>query len=420
MDHDQRLKILWISHFLPYPPRGGSLIRSFYLLQQLSRYHDIDLISFSNKKLVEAYYSSYEIGLKEIGNALSEICNIKKIFTLPHRKSHTKLIAMTALILGKSYTERWLITAEAKNYFNDEIDWTAYDAIHIDTISLVPLLPKSLLQPAVLNHHNIESAMMWRRHEKESSLIKSQYFKLESRRLHAFEKNTAQRFAAHLACSEIDKENLLAIAPGINVATIPNGIAVDQSRHSSRAPIPPAKLIFIGGLDWYPNKDAVMHFFTEIWPLLIQKIENLEVHIIGKNPPSSLIDITRSFTQVHFHGFVPDISTFYKEAAVYICPIRDGGGTKLKVLDALAHGVPLVGYPEACEGIDILDGIHARVAKTPQEFAEITAEILNNPEASNQLGVEGKKLIEDKYDVVKIGAKLANLYTDLKDKHELA
>jgi polysaccharide biosynthesis protein PslH len=414
MQNRSRLKILWISHFLPYPPRGGALIRSYHLLTQLAKHHDVDLVTFSQKALVTSYASSYETGIENATSELNNFVSVKKIIHTSNSRIQKLINAAIALISGQPYTIRHLISKSATSYFQNQIDWDSYDVIHVDTISLVPYLPPTSKIKMALNHHNIESHMMERRANRELNPIKSWYFRLEANRLKDYERKHSSRFFAHLVCSEVDKERLAVINPTIKIEVIPNGVSLaDVPYPANREPATPPRLIFIGGLDWYPNKDAVVHFLKEIWPHL--KSENIELHIVGKNPPSDLIELTSGISKIHIHGFVQDISAIYREAAIYICPIRDGGGTKLKVLDALGHGLPLVGYPEACEGISVQNGVHARIVENPMEFAHAIVSMIKESESTRKLGEEGERLIRREYDVESIGKKLADLYSSEAD-----
>lgn len=410
-------KILWISHFLPYPPRGGALIRSYHLLSELSKSHAIDLISFGQKRLVTDYYPNFDDGIGEIQSRLSAIVNVKKVFPTPHEERFwsKELTALRSMLSMTPYTIRYLQSQEVGTYIKREIDIGDYDLLHFDTISLASYLPEALQVPALLNHHNVESHMMFRRMMNEGNLIRKAYYYQEAMKLRAYEQKCLPKFSAHIVCSEDDKSRLLSIDGSLCVDVIPNGISIDNILTSERETTSPYKLIFIGGLDWYPNRDAVLHFLGKIWPLLKRKRADIEFHIVGKNPPTEITEISRLDSKVIVHGFVRDVSQIYRSAAVYICPIRDGGGTKLKVLDALAHGVPLVGYAAACEGIDIRSGQHALIAGSPSEFAEQVDHLLSHPVDAERIAKNGRRLIRDKYNVISIGLKLANLYSTLRE-----
>ncbi|MXS79183.1 glycosyltransferase [Nitrosomonas sp. JL21] len=180
-----------------------------------------------------------------------------------------------------------------------------------------------------------------------------------------------------------------------------------------RNPVKPARLLFVGGLNWYPNRDAIHYFLDEVWPLIKGRAQEISVDIIGKFPSKKIRQYADSDKRIKVHGFVDDISVFYESASIYICPIRDGGGTKLKVLDALAHRLPLVADRIACEGLDIIDGFHALLSRDSQDMAEKILYLLQNSHTAQQLQENGYGLVVGKYDFSLIGKKLSDLYISM-------
>jgi glycosyltransferase involved in cell wall biosynthesis len=167
-------------------------------------------------------------------------------------------------------------------------------------------------------------------------------------------------------------------------------------------------MVSIARLSW---KNGISFLLSKVWPIINERNANLTLDIIGKNPSSAIKELAGQFNNVKLHGFVDDIAPYYEKAWLYVCPIRDGGGTKLKVLDALAHGVPLVAHPVAMEGIDAISGVHYFQASTAQDFVNLILDLNSkSPDVLHEVGLNGKELIFSKYDYSRIGTKLAKIY----------
>jgi glycosyltransferase involved in cell wall biosynthesis len=285
----------------------------------------------------------------------------------------------------------------------------AYSLAHFDTIGLAPFRKLFRATPATLGHHNIESHMLLRRADNEQQPLKRMYFWQEGKRVQRYEAAVADSFAAHITCSDLDGERLRAIAPQANAITIANGVDVEYfhaTRNESAAPA----LIFVGSLNWYPNVDAVLFLLREIWPLAKAKVPELRLDIVGSAPPPNIIELAGTLDDVKVHGFVDDVRPLMDAASLYVCPIRDGGGTKLKILDAFAMQQCVVAHPIACEGIDVVPGRHAQFAQTPEAFATAITRLLASPGVRADMGRAARQLIVERYSFAEIGRRLCEVF----------
>lgn len=412
----RRLKILWISHLIPYPPKGGVLMRSYNLVNELARYHDVDVFALNQKRLLGNYFPDLASGIAAARQHLGAILRRFEIGDIPSEQARwgRYLRALTSLVRSTPYSINWLESAQAQRQIDQWLADGEYDAVHFDTISLAVYHRDTIRCPTVMDHHNIESHMMFRRASQESHPLKRWYYGQEARRLLAFEKKMMRRFDAHIVCSADDRLRLLEIDPTLRVQVVPNGIAL-RPDPKPRQPVQPPRLLFIGGLDWYPNQDAMHFFIDSLWATIKARIPGVEMHVVGKNPSAHIAATAAADPQFKVHGYVDDITGFYAEALAYVCPIRDGGGTKLKVLDALAHRLPIVAHPLACEGIEVIDGEEVLLAETADQFAAQIAR-LADPELNRTMGEKGGALIERKYNFHAIGIALSDLFRDLVAK----
>lgn len=398
------MKVLWLAHAVPYPPRSGFLLRSYNLLKELATRHEVDLVAFVQEPWMRTLFGSVEEGLVESRRVLEGMCTRVTFLpidtvTRPLGKQRT---AVAALLSGGSYSMSWLVTARGRSTIAAHVNTGRYDLVHFDTIGLAPYLSSVAELPATVTHHNIESHMMLRRAGNASNALASSYFRIEAVRLRAAERATAQRFAAHFTCSELDSERLRVIVPDVNAIVIPNG--VDCEFFTPRGVEPrPDSLAFVGTMNWYPNLAAMVFFLREVWPALKQRRPALTLDIVGSNPPASLLQLAATLPGVTVHGYVPDVRPFMERAAVFVCPIRDGGGTKLKILDAFAMRKCMVAHPVACEGIDVTPGRDVVLASTAQEFTEQVLTLLDDAPRRRALGEHARQLVEQHYSFQAIG-----------------
>jgi glycosyltransferase involved in cell wall biosynthesis len=408
------MKILWLSHLIPYPPKGGVLQRSYNLIKELAKYHEIDLLAFNQLSLINSFYNSTEEGLNEAKSVLEKICKQVLFFEIPidNYRWGKYVLALKSLVY-KPYNINWLKSNAFKIKLKKWINKYDYDLVHFDTISLVPyffFVPSNI--HTSLDHHNIESHMLLRRAHNEINLFKRYYFLYESVRLSRYECNFAPRFTINIVCSDIDSKRLNSLAPKAKIYTIPNGVDLDYFK-----PIGLSKqlnrLIFVGRMSAYPNIEAVSYIAKNIWPKLKQMHPNLICDIIGSKPPREIYEFGNQLNDFHIHGYVEDVRPFIEAATVYLCPIRNGGGTKLKILDAMAMEKAIVAHPIACEGISVNHNEHVMLAINDQQFITYIDQLLQDTQKRENLGSAARKLIENKYSFNVIGKICSDVFQSL-------
>lgn len=408
------MQILWLSHVVPYPPKAGVLLRAYYLLKSVAEHHSVDLVAFVQRPLIETYYPTLDEGLSDCRRTLERFCRSVTFLPIatmerPFGKTRT---ALAGLLFKDCYMARWLCSDAGIQVLLRLAEEHHYDLAHYDVISLAPY--QKLLQkvPATLGYHNIESHMLLRRAEKDRNFLRKLYFWQEGKRLARYERRIANQFAGHITCSELDSRRLRQLIPDLNPVCIPNGVDVGyfsplhgrSKRHS---------LIFVGTLTWYPNVDAVLFLLRDIWPAIKKRVPDVTLDIIGTGAPLSVVELARQREGVTVHGFVSDIRPLVDAAAIFVCPIRDGGGTKLKVLDAFAMAKCVVAHPIACEGIDVTDGGDVVLAESGPEFAQRIASLLSDDERRIAIGAAARELVASRYAFDAIGRRLEQYFCEL-------
>ncbi len=392
-------------------PKSGVHLRSYHLLRGVAARHDVDLIAFVQEAWLDVFFDSREEGLQECRRALGEFC--RSVRFLP--------IESAARVGGKCAYRTCGLAAAVELYHS--LVGQRQRAPHIcRSGSHAGLcagalryhrpgpLPRAVQRHgATLGHQNIESHMLLRRAENETSRMRRLYYLQEGKRIQTYEKQTADRFALHITCSDLDSQRLREIAPAANVVTIPNGVDLEYFRavgaHDGRR-----SLIFVGSLNWYPNVSAVEFLLKEIWPPLRQAIPDLTLEIVGSAPPRSLVELAAALPGVTVHGFVDDVRPLMDAATLYVCPIRDGGGTKLKLLDAFAIEKCVIAHPVACAGIEVTPGKDVELAESAQSFVAAIRRLLEQPERRRQVGSAARALVEQRYRFAGIGKRLCDAF----------
>lgn len=404
-------RILWLGHFAPYPPKGGAMQRAFNMLKEAANFADIDLVALLPRSKVTSYYEDYEAGTRAIESGLKPYCN--NIYLVPHglgtRKSNKYFYGVLSLFSGKPYDELVLVSRQFKEVSDRLLKENHYDLIYIDTIGLYRLVSHGDI-PRILNHHNIESAMLERRASNSTGML-AKYLYWQARKTAKLEGRVCAEASLNLVCSSMDQEKLHNVVR-CDTAVIPNG--VDASYFSRKSPYKSAEVsgcIFAGGLDWYPNAKAVDFIVGKLLPELEKnESEGLPITICGKGRHNGLIKAAGVSNFIIAAGFVDDIRVNLESAALYVCPISDGGGTKLKVLDALAMGVPLIAHPIACEGINVTPGKDVIFAETPEEYADAIADLMSNPNLREAMSNAGQELIKKEYTYAAIGKEMQRCF----------
>ena len=404
------MRILWISHFLLYPETGyGALQRSRNLLLELCKHHDIYLICLfreADKSLVK------NLDLAEID--LKKHC--KNVFFVPHKISNiSKIYFILKSIFAKfPYSVSIYCSKYLKNDVLRFISDENIDLIHSDTLGMIEPILDRISAIKVLNHHDIESHKMYRRYKNEENLAKRLFFWNENKCLEKYEKKYYKKYDMNIVVSEMDYKRLNEIMGKWNIHAIivENGVDCDYFAFHARKNCH-EELIFTGALDYYPNDKSMLFFCSDVWPILKKKYPKLKFSIIGKNPSKSLMSLVKSSRDIKMLGYVDDVRPHIKRAKVFVCPIKEGGGTRIKILDAFSQGVPVVSTYIGAEGLDAVNGKHLLIADTPSEFVERISDLLDNDVLSEKISRDARKFVEEKYSYKYLGKKLAKEYENL-------
>ena len=208
----------------------------------------------------------------------------------------------------------------------------------------------------------------------------------------------AGTFDTTFVVSRLDGERLQEICPSARTTVLANGVDVDYfNRRSPISQIERAHLIMVSGMNWFPNRDAALLMAEKVWPELSRVLPDARLTIVGASPPPQVVELAARDSRVRATGFVDDVRPYMERAQVYLCPMRDGGGTRLKILDALAMQVPIVATQMALEGIDVVPERDVLVANEPREFIQQISRLVKDPALCERIRGNGRSFVQQHF-----------------------
>lgn len=355
-------KLLFLANRLPYPTHSGADIRTFNVWRELAQDWEVDAVVLHNRGEDVAGYA-----MPDRIAALSRIGTVQVVPMEAQRSSTSVAMAHgKALVRGVPYVDYVFGGPTLARAISDRLGKVQYDVVHVDGISLMHNFRGRPADRVILTHHNIESDLLDRRAAFVRNRFLRAYMRLQARRLRAAEAYWASRVALNVCVSKEDETRLREFAPTARTVVIPN--AIDE------AGIRPVELtsqrqggLFIGGLNWFPNADALEYYAAEIEPLCFGQGDGFPTTWVGKASHGQIAAFAQH-RSIRVTGHAPELGPFTDVARVFIAPLRVGGGTRLKILDAWAAGVPVVATSLACEGLEAKTGAELLIADTPAEF----------------------------------------------------
>lgn len=381
------MHILWVKMGGLWPSTTGGRVRSLQIVSELARRHQVTVVT------------THGPGDDPDGLA-RELSHCQQVISLPYvppkrgSASFPGAVARSWLSPYPVDLWKWRVPA-VRTQVRTLFDSGAVDLCVSDFLFAAANVPMGGPVPVVLFEHNVEYMIWQRLCALETNPVKRALFEVEWRKLRAREADACMQADLTIAVSEDDRRRLEAEAPGIRAASIPTGVDTNYfapNGHAERAD----RLVFSGSMDWHPNEDAVLHFADAILPRIRAEIPGVTLTVVGRNPTARLREIALR-AEIIVTGTVDDVRPSIAEAAVYVVPLRAGGGTRLKIFEALAMAKPVVSTTVGAEGLALEPGRHFVAADDPRDFAEAVVGLLRDPQRRTALGQAGRDLVEAYY-----------------------
>jgi glycosyltransferase involved in cell wall biosynthesis len=396
------MKILMLVPFLPIDQMSGGQTRWYHLVKHLSQKHEITVMS-----LIRGDREKEKEYLPEI----EKYCKKVMVFKRPKspwtvRNLFLTLISFNPLVVIRNFS------LEERRAIKKELEDNKYDVIHAETFYVMPHIPKTTV-PIVLVEPTIEFSVYRHYVDNEVPFIFKPIYMFDVIKLKFWEKYYWKRASRLFAVSKEDKEIMKKEMPGIDVGIIPNGVDVSYFEQKKVARKDPPRILYHGDYKWMQNVEAVDILVKGVWPLVKKQMKNVKLWISGRSVPDEITKIAKSDKDIEISESLKDNRDAFKAASVLVTPIMSPGGTRLKVLEAMASDLPVVSTPVGVAGLGITIGKHALVSKDVKELADMTVKILNDKELAKRIAAEGKKFVANNFDWQSIVATLDEVYTDL-------
>ena len=382
------LKVLAIDEEVPWPPNSGKRLRTYNLFKRLAGRHDITWVC---RRLEGVDFDAR--GFLDLGI---------RVEVVSHPVSRKAGFRFHAALLANLFSPYpYVVASHRSNRMSRRIDEILrsqpFDLIHCEwTPYAVNLGPASEGIPKVLSAHNVESAIWEKTFRTERSPARKAFFFLQWRKMQRFERVQCPRFERVVAVSEIDKEILSRWIPRGRIDVVANGVDTEYFRPGCFEE-EPASIVFVGSLDWRPNVDAVEYFLDSIWPLIRRAVPECVFSVVGRNAGPQLRRRIAGEKSVRLFADVPDVRPYLGRASVCVVPLRIGGGTRLKILEALAMGKCVVSTSAGAEGLNVASGEHLVIADDPVRFSAAVVRLINDGDLRRSFGHRGRLLVESGY-----------------------
>jgi sugar transferase (PEP-CTERM/EpsH1 system associated) len=385
------MRILWLKSDLLLPLDKGGKLRTWHLMRHLARRHAITYVAFAEPGTPAAHVT----GMQEAAARVETITRTDP----PKGSPRFYVDVATHLVDPLPYAVAKYRSRAFRRRVDALLAHERFDLIVCDFLVPAVNLRAALPCPAVIFTHNVESEI-WRRHaETASSPLRRALYRAQYRRMLRFEARTLARFDGVLTVSAADRDTFQRIYPDAMrgpVHIVPTGVDVEFFDASPSAPAS-KELVFTGSMDWLPNEDAMLFFCREILPLVRAEEPDVRLSIVGRAPTPAVTQLA-SDAGVVVTGRVDDVRPYMREAAVYIVPLRVGGGTRLKIFEAMAMGKAVVSTTVGAEGLPVTSGEHLLIADEPRTFARRIVSLIRDVARRRQLETAARALVERRYD----------------------
>jgi sugar transferase (PEP-CTERM/EpsH1 system associated) len=409
------MRVLFLMPRVCWPPQTGLMLRNYHLARALSRVGEVTCLSFADD---HKHVSAAEMNeLPPPPESWSE-----RVELIERNSGYTPAKLLRGVLGRKPVTVLNYTTEKMKAALAQLLDEKPFDVVQVETSTLgdyLSVIRAAKHRPlAVCDWHNIDSELMLRYAEK-APRSRRFYAHLTARRIAAFERWALENYDAHIACSMRDAAQLLEINPRARISVIENGVDVDyytdaklarayeiwRATNDSSA----KRVLYVGSMDYHANIDAVTQFARQDWPAIHAQRPDLKFTIVGRNPAPEVTAL-EELAGVEVTGTVPDVRPYYAEAIAQIVPLRVGSGSRLKILEAMAAGVPVVSTTLGAEGLSVTDGCDIAIANDADAMARALFALCDNPEHKQNMARAARELVTRQYDWAALGLALAETH----------
>jgi len=369
------MRILWVKANKILPVHSGGDIRSFNLLRQLAAREQVTFLSYYDGTIDTEYEQALQ---KRLPGSVC-VCTGKRQNSVLARGIDYLLRFQS----DEPYSVSRFASDKVRQSLNECFERCNPDVVVCDFLDAAINFPERVPVPAVLFQHNVESEI-WRRHaETCTSVGKKQIYQREFAKMLRYEREMVRKFDRVIAVSEHDRSLMSAWVDGSRIDAVPTGVDLAQFQANENSPPAGPLVMFVGAMDWEPNVDAVDYFCASVWPAITARVPQAQFRIVGRNPDRRVQNLASASVEVT--GSVPSVIEHLKEAAVVVVPLRIGGGTRLKIYEAMAAGKAVVSTTVGAEGLEVHHGSDIWLADDAGSLADAVVSLLLNHDLRRSL-----------------------------------
>ncbi len=394
------MRILMLIHHIPYPTISGGHVREYSLIKRLAQQHEIFLICFTR--------NPYE---EESIQHLQQFCSQISFFpaySLPSQKTRIKLTFLSPKPWSLNVYTSPIVKAKIAELLRTE----SIDLIHVQCYYLTLNIPQKCSVPLILLEDNVEFIYSRRRRQVAKHWFEKSLHFLNALKEQYWEIHTWHRAHTCAFTSEPDQKIAEKYLPKGSVSVIPNGVDTTYYVNQQAEDTVPS-LVYLGNFGYLPNVDAMLYFCQSIFPQIIEQVTETKLIILGASPPES-IKALANHPAISVTGKLADTRSYLSRAWIFVCPLRIGGGTKIKMLEAMSMQKAIVSTSVGCEGLDLVSGEHFLLANEAEQFSESVIKLLRDADLRKTLGEQARKLVEQQYDWDRSAQLLETLYKQIK------
>jgi glycosyltransferase involved in cell wall biosynthesis len=397
------MRILYLSVAFPLPVNNGHRMRIWSVLEGLqAEGHKITFFTFAE-----------ENDLKVDLAPLRALCSRVECVPMQLKRlsaSTDYFSRLKSMFDRRPYATLRFISPEMRALIEKSLRDEKPDAIICDTVYSAANLPETKI-PLIVNSPDVEHLILKRYISFEANPIKRLYVSMEMQKVKRWETQVCRRAKICMACSEHDREVLAGLAPNTSAVFLPN--VVDTESYVPNFESHGSALLFQGGMDWFPNPDAVDFFSTQILPLIHKSVPEAVFVAAGRNPSPEMVTRYSNMPGVNLTGTVPDMRPYLEDAALCVVPLRIGSGTRLKILESAAAGKAIVSTRLGAEGLDFADGEEIVLADSPQDFSAAVVDLLQNVSKRRTLAIAARKRVVERYSYANLRQTLARALSSI-------
>lgn len=398
------MKILHLLPYIPTPANFGGALRIYHILNHLTKNHDVTVAGFGNSGDLEKFHEAFP-----------ELEEKTHFVTHPWKKKFRRLIQLYSLFTNHSFWYTAVTTKKMQQTIDGILAKQDFDIIQSEFPSMGFFDLKSDATK-ILDAHNVEYDNFRRMANLKGSKLRQYFYQREYEKLYEEEIKVCRTRDAVFTTSDRDSKLFNEDAPEVPKYVIPNGVDLSYFHPGNEEP-EPHSLVFVGMMGYVPNHDGMKFFLDDIFPRVQDKFPDIKIYIVGKDAPPELKD--RATENIIVTDFVEDVRPYVWRSSVYVVPLRMGGGTRLKVLEALSMKKPLVTTSIGCEGIEVEHEETALIADDPAMFSEEVIRLIENKSLQDKISSNGYELVKSTYDWKVIGKHIEHAYADLLETNEV-